>query len=72
MKSKKRLDSQRAFIESYLLKGKSITPKEALDFFGCFRLAAVIHVLKRDHNIQKEMVKKSRGCYYACYSIPKD
>ena len=43
----------------HLLKsGKTITPIEALNQFGCFRLAAVIHRLKRDQGwpIDKVMV----------------
>ena len=35
-------------ILEYLQKGNSITPIEALDKFGCFRLSARIWELKKD------------------------
>lgn len=35
-------------IRAYLLEGKSITPLEALNMFGCFRLAAVIFTLREE------------------------
>ena len=39
--------SQTARILSYLLEGHSITPLEALDKFGCFRLGARIKDIER-------------------------
>ena len=44
----KALDSQNALIKGWLLKGKSITPMEALNMFGCFRLSARIANLKEE------------------------
>ena len=44
----KALDSQNALIKGWLLNGKSITPMEALNMFGCFRLSARIANLKED------------------------
>jgi hypothetical protein len=50
--------SQRTEILDYLQKGNAITPLEALKYFGCFRLAAVIHTLReRGHVIETQMVK---------------
>lgn len=44
----KALDSQNALIKGWLLNGKSITPMEALNMFGCFRLSARIANLRED------------------------
>ena len=33
-------------VKSHLLTGKSITPIEALNLYGSFRLAALIHTLR--------------------------
>jgi hypothetical protein len=42
----KALDSQNALIKEWLLNGHSITPMEALNMFGCFRLSARIANLR--------------------------
>lgn len=42
----KALDSQNALIKGWLLNGNSITPMEALNMFGCFRLSARIANLR--------------------------
>ena len=39
-------ESQNALIKGWLLNGKSITPMEALNMFGCFRLSARIANLR--------------------------
>jgi hypothetical protein len=39
-------DSQNALIKGWLLNGYSITPMEALNMFGCFRLSARIANLR--------------------------
>ena len=41
-----KLDSQNALIKGWLLNGYSITPMEALNMFGCFRLSARIANLR--------------------------
>ena len=38
--------TQKANVRAWLLKGLSITPLEALNMFGIFRLAAVVHELR--------------------------
>ena len=38
--------SQKANVRAWLLDGRSITPLEALNKFGIFRLAAVVHKLR--------------------------
>ena len=39
-------DSQNALIKGWLLNGHSLTTLEALNMFGCFRLAARIENLR--------------------------
>ena len=41
-------ESQNALIKGWLLNGYSITPIEALNMFGCFRLSARISNLRED------------------------
>ena len=52
-----RIDSQAHKIRLWLEEGKAITPIVALEMFGCFRLSAVIHLLKeRGMNIRSELI----------------
>lgn len=47
-----------------------LTPREAQELFGCMRLAARVHELKRDgHNIQKRMVATPGGATVASYYL---
>ena len=46
-----RTDTQRSIIRNHLLQGKTITPIEALNMCGCFRLSAIIHRLRHDEGI---------------------
>ena len=39
-------DSQNALIKGWLMNGRSLTTLEALNMFGCFRLAARIENLR--------------------------
>ena len=61
--------SQALAILSHLQSGKPITPIEALDEFGCFRLGARIWDLKRDgHPITTEIVTDPKtGKHFARY-----
>jgi hypothetical protein len=62
--------SQTIKILNCLAKGKPITPIDALEKFGCLRLAARISDLRADgHAIVTETVKKN-GSRYARYSMP--
>ena len=38
--------TQKNKVKEHLNSGQSITPIEALERYGCFRLAAIIHTLK--------------------------
>ena len=68
-----RMESQRRNVKNWLLKGNSITPIEALQMFGAFRLSAIIFVLKNEHNmpIETEMVYEENGKRYAKYYLKK-
>lgn len=62
-------ESQKSMILEHLLSGKSITPMEALNKFGCFRLSARIFDLIDDgYAITKEM-KEVNGKKFAEYSL---
>jgi len=51
----------------HLQRGLSITPKEALHYYGSFRLAAHIEVLRKEgHPITTTMVKEG-GAEFAQY-----
>jgi len=60
--------SQTTQIANYLNKGRKLTPIDALNKFGCFRLAARIADLRNDGmNIKTTIVKlknKKQGCYF--------
>ena len=47
-KEEKRLNTQREKILQHLHDNQSITPREALDFYGCMRLSAHILSLKQE------------------------
>jgi len=47
-------------IQTDLMSGKSITPLQALNKYGCFRLAAAIHKLRKNGMaIKTEYVTKN-------------
>jgi hypothetical protein len=61
--------TQNEMILAYLKKGKSITPVDALNKFGCFRLAARVSDLRKDGlNIATKFVTKE-GKNYASYRL---
>jgi len=57
--------SQVENIKNHLRSGKGITPLAALNMYGCFRLAAVIFVLKNTHlmAIQTNIVNDGNKSY---------
>ena len=65
-----KVESQNKQIKAWLESGKSITPMDALNLFGSFRLGARIFDLKNDYgmNIKTEMVEVN-GKRYAKYSL---
>jgi hypothetical protein len=63
------MKTQKQQIQSYLEKGKAITPLQALNKFGCFRLAARIADLRNDGlNIATKNVTKD-GKTFASYTL---
>ena len=65
--------TQKSKIMSHLQSGQSITPIDALERYGCFRLAAIIHTLKNDYgmNIKTELIKNKYGTKYGKYTLIK-
>lgn len=64
-------ESQNKRIFAYLMEGYRITSLEALNLFGCMRLASRISDIRRDHpevNIKVDMIetatKKKVAQYY--------
>lgn len=65
-----RKESQKDKILKLLLKGKKITSIDALNLFGCFRLASVIHKLRKEGYIIKAiLVMTGNGTNFAEYSM---
>lgn len=68
----KSTDSQNALIKGWLLNGYSITQLEALNQFGCFRLAARIANLRDESfNVVTDMVTLENGKRVARYFLKK-
>ena len=63
------MKTQKQQLQDHLIKGKSITPIEALNKFGCFRLAARIADLRNEGvNIATKYVNK-KSKTFASYSL---
>lgn len=63
--------SQNEEIEAWLKSGHTITPLEALEKFGCFRLGSRIFDLRsKGLNIVTEMVT-DKGKHFASYKLEK-
>lgn len=60
--------TQAKVILDHLLTGRPLTALDALNQYGCFRLAARIHELRKDHEIEEVMVERN-GKRYASYYI---
>lgn len=65
-----RENSQRQQVQKWLNDGNSITPLQALQMFGAFRLSSIIYRLKYDYgmNIKTEIINDN-GKRYAEYSL---
>ena len=63
--------SQKDQVLDHLKSGRAITPLEALQWFGAFRLSAIIYDLKKDGwDISTEMVTDPRtGKSFAKYQL---
>jgi hypothetical protein len=70
MKTKTNTKSQLIRIHKHLISGKSLTAIQALNLFGCFRLAARIADLKKMGSRIKTTIKSNKqGKRFASYSI---
>ena len=62
-------ESQTKQIRKHLDEGNSITAFEALQLYGCFRLASRMHELKENgYPFIKEMIKVNNGKRIAEYT----
>ena len=62
-KSKKK--SKQSRVLAHLVSGKSITPLQALELYGSFRLGALIFNLRAEgHNIKTETMPGTRHAKY--------
>lgn len=70
----KKQETQLDLVYKHLVQGLSITPLDALNLYGCFRLSAVIHKLRHKYGIpiQMEQPEAANGKPYAKYWIDKD
>ena len=65
------MEAQNKAILKHLKTGRKITPIQALNLYGCFRLSARIHNLRLDgHKIDTIPVKKG-GKTFASYQLNK-
>lgn len=55
--------SQKARIKKYLQSGKSLTPMQALKKFGCFRISARVHELRKEGLNIVDVSKKNYSQY---------
>lgn len=67
------IEAQNQMVLDYLKTGKILTPIEALDLFGCFRLSARIYELKSDGwPIHCDRRKLDNGKVVGHYSMTQD
>lgn len=63
-------ETQDAQVIRHLMSGKSLTPIEALDLYGSFRLSSIIYRLRdRGYDIRTEMVTIRKGTRVARYTL---
>lgn len=63
--------TQNEAILKHLKEKGSITPLEALELYGCFRLSARIHNLREKHNIKMVLVENGKN-KFAKYVLRED
>jgi len=56
-------------IQKYLMSGKSITSLQALNKYGCFRLAALIHKLRKEGMVIETEYVTQNGKTFAKYFL---
>jgi len=66
------MNSQNQMIIDHLKAGQSITSLEALEKFGCFRLASRVNdLIKMGHHIVKDTIKNNNKRYARYYLFCK-
>jgi hypothetical protein len=65
------MKSQREQIKKHLLRGWSITPLQALNLFGCMRLASRIGEIEKEGYVIERKMEKKNGKRYARYWMEK-
>ena len=61
--------TQNKLVLQHLLNNKSLTPLEALNLYGCFRLSArILELRKKGYDIKTENITKG-GKTFAEYSL---
>ena len=64
--------SQNTRIKEWQNDGNTLTPLQALEKFGCFRLASRIHDLRQDGlDVQTNFIKHENGNRFAIYELTK-
>ena len=61
--------SQSDAIMEYLITGAELTPLEALQKFGCLRLAARVYDLRREGVDISERIQRQGKKYWAVYKL---
>ena len=56
--------NQVAMVKTYLETGRTLTQLQAIEFFGAFRLAAIIHTLRHQYDMKIVDVGSSRFSVY--------
>ena len=67
-------NEQLSKIRQHLLDGKTITPMEALNLYGCYHLSAIICILRRDEGLPIHTIlpHATEGEPYAQYWLDSD
>ena len=64
--------SQKEQVKKYLEEGNTLTPLEALNKFGSFRLGAIIHTLRHEEDMDIINLNKTGSARYACYKLRQE
>ena len=65
--------TQEYWVKDWLEQGRTITPLEALNHFGCFRLSAIIFKLKaKGMDIRTINIRKDDKNFAQYELVPKD
>ena len=65
-------NTKKAQIKRWFLSGKTLTPKEAINLFDSYRLAAVVAELKDKDGLKIINLQKQFNVNYGVYKIVKN